>query len=149
MQILDDIANIFEGKNVWIHLVTAFIVWLYPSLELLFLLYGLTTLDWLLDVRQFFKSNSPKIDLWAKITKPCIEKLLYYTAFAMAVFATQQHLFKDSLPVYVVMMSIPVSAELLSIATTVEQNTGIKVVTKIQEIFSGFFGSKIKEDEDK
>ena len=46
------------------------------------------------------------------------------------------------------MMTVPVSAELLSIATTVERNTGIKVVSKLQDIFNSFFGSKSKIDED-
>jgi len=144
MQILSDVTSVFEKQNIWVHLITALIVWLSPSLELLFLLYGITVIDWGLDVNQFFKDQSPKIALWANTTKPCVEKLLYYTTLAIAVFATEQHLFKNSIPLYTIMMGIPISAELLSIAKTVEENTGIKVVSRLQDLFNSFFRSKEK-----
>lgn len=147
-RVFDELLAVFQKDNFIFTLLGGILAWISPAAELLFLLYGLTVLDWCLDIRQFFKDESPKIDLWAKVTRPAIEKLCYYTALAVAVFATQLHLFKDSIPLYTVMMAIPISAELISVATTVERNTNIKVVSKLQEIFNSFIGSKGKTGEE-
>ena len=141
-RIISDLGVVFQKDSFIFNVVAGIIAWLSPSLELLLLLYGLTTLDWMLDVRQFFKNDSPKIDLWAKVTRPTIEKITLYTVMALAVFATQQHLFKQLVPLYTIIMAVPISAELVSICTTVEKNTGIKVVTRIHELFNSFFGGK-------
>src|SRR5690554_3433294 len=132
---LSNIASVFTKEGVLFQLIVLFMSWLSPALELMYLLYFLTVLDWILDVAGYFRTGREKGDLWPKITQPVISKLIYYSVFAIALHATQAHLFKDSISLYKILMVVPISAELLSIAKTVEVNTGIKVVSRIVDIF--------------
>lgn len=146
-RILNELSTVFHKDNFIFNLLAALVVWISPALELIFLLYFLVVLDWMLDICNFMKSDAPKVELWKSITKPMTEKLLLFSTLAVASFAVEVHLFKNAIPLYMVVMGVPISGELISITKTVEAHTGIKVVSKIQEIFNSFFGSKSKIDD--
>lgn len=149
IRIVDELAAVFHKDNFLFALLSAILAWISPALELIVLLYALATVDWILDIRTFLKDKSPKIELWRSITRPTIEKLFLYSVLALSTYAVQRHLFYDSIPLYVIVMTVPISGELISITKTVEEGTGIRVVSKIQELFNNFLGtkSKVKEDE--
>lgn len=136
----ETVSSVSTKEGIIINLLVALLAWLSPALELVILLYGLTLFDWILDSYLYLlKNKQPLSELWEKVTKPVVTKLIFYSVLALSVHAVQTHLFKTTVPAYQILMGIPISAELISIATTVEQKTDVKVITKIQEIFDNFF----------
>jgi hypothetical protein len=149
-KMVSDILAVFDRQNAWMAILAAIITWFSPAVELLLLLYGLTVLDWMLDVHMFIKNKECRKELWPTVTRPTIEKLALYSAFALAVHATQLHLIKSGFDIYRILMITPIAAELLSITKSVEANTGIQLVTRVQDVINGFFSGlvgKAKEDE--
>lgn len=145
---LGNIAAVFSKEGVWSNMVALLVAWAAPMSELAFLLYGLVIADWILDVYVYFKSTKEKHELWKTVTRPMIEKLLLYSLFAITAHSLQVHFFKDMFSLYKWSMFIPISAEFLSITKTVEARTGIKIVTKLQELLDFAIGiSRGKEDE--
>jgi len=145
---IDNIAAVFQKESFWSNLIALFIAWITPAAELAFLLYGLVTVDWLMDTYLYLKANKSKSELWPTVTRVCVEKLVWYSALAFTAHALQMHFFKDSFPIYKYTMFIPISAEFISITKTVEAQTGVKLVTRIQELIDGWFPNKPKNDDD-
>lgn len=139
----DTVSSVSTKEGIIINLLVMILAWLSPALELVILLYGLTLFDWMLDSYLYLIRDRKDLrGFWDNVTKPVVTKIIFYSILALSVHSVQMHLFKTTVPAYQVIMGIPISAELLSIATTVEKKTDLKIITKIQEIFNSF--TKIK-----
>jgi|SRR5690625_1683131 len=132
----------FINESHWLFkLVLSILLWFSPALELLFLLVGLISVEYLFGVIRVVKESSMyklKPLLWAQ-TKMFCTKLMFYSVMALVVNAVQIHLIKESVELYRLVMAIPVLGETFTILTEVERKTGMKVMTSVKRILKNVF----------
>lgn len=139
---LGDTTTINSKETAVAGIFGTFIAWVTPALELWLLVLFLTALDWVLDMWHKYRETKSGKVLWEEVTKPMISKLIYYLVLALALHSVQLHMVKDTMPLYTIIMAIPVTAELMSVVKTVEDNTSLKVLTKLQELINSFSNKK-------
>lgn len=130
--------NLISLKYWFIKIVTFFVIWFEPAKELSILLIVLIIIDAVTDVWVAIEAKQ-KINIKTTLKK-VIKDVTLFLLYILVIHYFQTSYLKEDLPIFKVMVGIPLLAVLSGIIENIEKLTGISVATKAKELLTSIFG---------
>lgn len=142
-----NILGIISNGNWITKLISLFVVWFTPALELFLLLIGIVILDYLLDLINIYTKSGAdhkiKGEIWEE-SKTFVKKVCYYSVLVLLMNALQIHLIKDAFELFRWVIAIPIIGESVGIVRTIENKLGVKIIEVIKIWLKRVFGKDDK-----